>query len=171
MIPAAGFLILLLGTGYWLLVDRPTLARLGAYAVLLIGAACMLASASGTPRPWLLQMRPVEGEVAGYSLDEGRAVYLWIKPDDGVVPLALALPWSQRTAAQLEQGKAASQHTGRKMRALVRGNGMLGEAHRDGVAGGKRITAGDGLSGAADPVEVSLAPAAPVRGKDAPDGR
>ncbi len=163
MTPALLFLGILLAIGYWLLATRPTPMRLAAYAALLLSAAAMCVMAFGTPRPSMLQLRSVDGDLLAYALDEGHAVYLWLTPDGDAVPVYLALPWSQQTAAKLEQAQAESQRTGRKMRVGVRGEAQRGT----GEGGGKKLGHGDSLTGPDDPIDVTLAPVPPMQPKDA----
>jgi hypothetical protein len=46
--------------------------------------------------------RAAEATVVGSSLDESRAIYLWLQLDGVPEPRAYALPWDQRVAEQLQ---------------------------------------------------------------------
>lgn len=147
------FLGMLLAVGYWLLASRPTLPRVGAYVALLLVASAMCAFAFGVPRPGVFQWRPISGTLLSYALDEGHAIYVWVQPDGVAEPLALRLPWSQRTAAKLDAAKVASRRDG----VPIRVGGKRGKPGR-----------GDSLRGPDDPLNVHLAPIAPSPPKGHP---
>ena len=46
--------------------------------------------------------RAAEATVVGSSLDESRAIYVWLQLDGVPEPRAYALPWDQRVAEQLQ---------------------------------------------------------------------
>jgi len=41
--------------------------------------------------------------VLGVSLDEGKAIYLWLRVDDSLEPRYYRLPWQQRNAEKLQK--------------------------------------------------------------------
>lgn len=43
-----------------------------------------------------------QAQVLGASLDEGRAIYLWLRVDKDIEPRYYVLPWRQQTAEKLE---------------------------------------------------------------------
>lgn len=43
-----------------------------------------------------------KAEVLSVSLDEGQAIYLWLRLDDAVQPRYYVMPWAQSTAEELE---------------------------------------------------------------------
>lgn len=164
------FLAALLALGYWLLVSRLTVARIAAYAALLIAAAAMCVLAFGVPRPVLMQWRPIHGVLLSYSLDEGRAIYVWVLPDASPVPLALRLAWSQRAAGKLETVSANGKAAGRRVRVSVSGIATMAVRAGSALIGGRIAGTGrgNGLGGASVPVNVQLAPLPATQEKPAP---
>ena len=43
-----------------------------------------------------------EAEVLGVSLDEGQAIYMWVRLDDAIEPRYYVLPWRQKLAEKLQ---------------------------------------------------------------------
>ncbi len=52
--------------------------------------------------------------VLGVSLDEGKAIYLWLRVDDSLEPRYYRLPWQQRNAEKLQKaiGRAVEEGLG-----------------------------------------------------------
>ena len=110
-----------------LFAARPWL-KAGAYCALVVAMGAMWWASLGRPRPVLLGIPA--GTVAAFSLDEPRAIYVWLMPPGARVPVALALPWNERDAAALHHAMRVAQHMGTrvKMRAYTgsrRGSGIF----------------------------------------------
>jgi hypothetical protein len=73
--------------------------RAGAFAGLIASTLALWYSSLGLPRPGYLPIP--SGIVLSYRLDEPKAIYLWLLPDDSVQPLAFQLPWRDDVATNL----------------------------------------------------------------------
>lgn len=73
------------------------------------------------PKPvsleWARRAMP-EARMIGASLQEGRAIYIWLQTHESPEPRAYVLPWSKQTAKQLQQAErsAKSSKSGVKIR-------------------------------------------------------
>lgn len=61
----------------------------------------MLSKPKPTSFEWYQRAR-AEAVVLGVSLDEGKAIYLWLQPQGSVEPRYYVVPWSIRLAEKLE---------------------------------------------------------------------
>lgn len=97
---------LLAGIAVW--APRRTLPRaLSIFLVLLIIPLTYLTILEllSKPKPLSYELfanKAQEAEVLGVSLDEGRAIYLWLRLDDAIEPRYYALPWRQQLAEKLQ---------------------------------------------------------------------
>lgn len=73
------------------------------------------------PKPvsmeWARRAMP-EAQLIGASLQEGKAIYIWLQTPESAEPRAYQLPWSKETAKQLQeaQRRARESKTGVKVR-------------------------------------------------------
>jgi xanthosine utilization system XapX-like protein len=87
---------------------RPPLIRFVALAVTVLFipiAYLQLSEMLARPKPIAFEWfrRNVEqAQLLGASLDEGRAIYLWLRVDQDVEPRFYVMPWRQETAEKLE---------------------------------------------------------------------
>ena len=161
------YLTLTLVVGGFLLADRRVVAwrKLVMFAFMLVMSGAMLLTSLGTPKPVALQYPRVHGTMLAYSLDEGRAIYVWVRPDDSAVPMSFRLAWSQQTAAKIEQAaqRGAAEHRAIKV-SVGHGFGMGGTGT---PAKGHGIpTGGDSLPGDDPAISATLAPVPPVAAKE-----
>jgi hypothetical protein len=85
-----------------------------AYGICLILVSGGLLYEAGNPRPVWTVIQPIQkATLVGVVLDEPNAIYIWILQQGGATPVAYQLPWSEKTAVQLDkaQKKAAKDHT------------------------------------------------------------
>lgn len=87
--------------------------RAGAYAGLVAAMLALWWTALGHPRPALFGVP--HGTVAGYALDEPRAIDVQVRPPGGGAPVTWALPWSEQAAQQLEAAAAKAKKEGRPL--------------------------------------------------------
>ncbi|MGH8144318.1 MAG: hypothetical protein ACREU2_17625 [Steroidobacteraceae bacterium] len=83
------------------------------YAGLVAAMLALWWVALGHPRPALFGVP--HGTVAGYALDEPRAIDVQVRPPGGGAPVTWALPWSEQTAAQLEAAAAEAKKMGQPL--------------------------------------------------------
>ena len=114
--PLFALLILLAATLAMMTVWAPR--RLGikvgavvvAFALMATTYAAMLDLLS-RPKPagfeWWLS-RAAEATVIGSTVDESRAIYVWLQLDGVAEPRAYALPWDRRVAEQLQSAARAA---------------------------------------------------------------
>ena len=62
----------------------------------------MLSKPKPTSFEWYQRAR-AEATVLGVSLDEGKAIYLWLRPEGSTEPRYYVVPWSVRLAEKLEE--------------------------------------------------------------------
>ncbi len=98
-----------------LFAARPWL-KAGAYCALVVAMGVTWWASLGRPRPILPLLGIPAGTVAAFSLDEPRAIYVWLMPPGARVPVALALPWNERDAAALHRAMRASQRLGTRVK-------------------------------------------------------
>jgi hypothetical protein len=86
---------------------RHALAFCGSIGLMVVA----IVAAMGQPRPAWLGHKPGIA-LLGMTLDEGHAIYLWTRDGDAP-PIAYALPWSEKTAADAQQAmqQAKQGHT------------------------------------------------------------
>lgn len=159
-----GLLVLTLAAGYFILAGQPTWRRIGLFGAMLILCSGMLLTSLGSPKPVSLQYPRVHGTMLAYSLDEGHAIYVWVRPDADATPRSFRLAWSQNTAAKIEQAvqKGAQERRAVKV-AVGHGFGIPGTS---GAKGSGLPSGGDSL-GADDPaISASLAPLAAPETKE-----
>ena len=121
MILSAILFALLLGAFVFLILPRTRgWQRAASVATFLIlvgvvyGGSVELLS---RPKPLRLEWRGTEeAKVLGASMREGEAIYLWLQTADAPEPRAYVLPWSTKTAQQLQDAMQKGQSTGRGVR-------------------------------------------------------
>lgn len=73
----------------------------------------------GKPKPadmeWAARTVP-EATVIAATMEENRAIYLWLLLEDGVGPRAYALPWSLQSAKQLQRAMQQAEAEGTAVR-------------------------------------------------------
>ncbi len=116
-----------------LFAARPWL-KAGAYCALVIAMGAMWWASLGRPRPILPLLGIPAGTIAAFSLDEPRAIYVWLMPPGARVPVALALPWNERDAAALHHAMRAAQRLGTR----VKMRGRTGATRPSGIFGIRR---------------------------------
>lgn len=86
--------------GGYLTLRHPHWVSVALFLSLLLSVPEMILGSLGNPKPlWAGCGLTKESTVLGYSLVEGRAIYLWIDTDSA--PLSCQLPWSEQQAAQI----------------------------------------------------------------------
>lgn len=101
--------------------------RAGSYACLVAAILGVWWGSLGAPRPAMFGVP--QGTVVAFSLDEPRAIYVWLQPPDARAPVAIALPWHESDAAALHRAaqQAKATHAVLKMRGQSGGaNGIPG---------------------------------------------
>lgn len=98
--------------------------RAGAYCVLVAAMLALWWTALGHPRPALFGTP--KGTVAGFALDEPRAIDVQVRPKGGGPPVTWAFPWDEQTAAQLEAAAAEAKKEGRPLAIKGRKGGGMG---------------------------------------------
>lgn len=74
----------------------------------------------GNPvQQWM--MKGQEYEVIAFTYEEGKAIYLWARPDGGSRPVYIELPWSEPNASELEEGRAEAEANGQRPRIRLEG--------------------------------------------------
>ncbi len=91
------------------------LAALAAAALFLPIGYLALADLLSRPKPasleWLRGQTP-EAQVLASSLEEGRAIYVWLRLAGVAEPRAYSLPWSRSAAEQLQQATRDAEAAG-----------------------------------------------------------
>ena len=113
---------LLANIGIW--APRRTAVRVSALLVSMLFIPLAYASAAALlsrPKPvsleWV-QGAAAEAAVLGSSIEEGRAIYIWLQLRNSPQPRAYTLPWNREVAEQLQEARreAERQGTGLVMR-------------------------------------------------------
>jgi hypothetical protein len=99
MIDVIVFAIASLVVGLVAIYGRSAWMRTAGYAGLIAAVLVLWFAAMGLPRPAYLPVP--NGTILSYSLDEPRAIYLWLVPEGSTQPLALKLPWHEDVASNL----------------------------------------------------------------------
>jgi hypothetical protein len=119
--PAIIFALVALLVGAGLLLRSPSWASTGLFAMLLGSIAGMGILSLGQPKPvWAGCNLTKESTVLAFSLDEGRAVYLWLQTD-GAPPLSCALPWDEKQAAQINSAAEDAKAQGVPLKIQMKG--------------------------------------------------
>ncbi len=118
----SGIAILVAGLA-WIAVwspRRPAIkvaATLLATLVLPFGYVALI-DLPGRPKPvrdeWLMARAP-EAVVLAFDLDEGQAIYLWLRLPNLDEPRAYWLPWSRRLAQELQDAGQAAKRAGSEL--------------------------------------------------------
>ena len=91
------------------------LLALGAAVLFLPIGYAALADLLSRPKPasleWL-RCQTAEAQVLGSSVDEGRAIYVWLRLPGEAEPRAYSLPWSRTQAEQLQQATRQAEAAG-----------------------------------------------------------
>lgn len=117
---AAGLAAALASLGIW--APRrlaPKLAALALTACFLPTAYAALADLLGRPKPAALEWwlgRAGEATVLGSSIEEGKALHLWLRLEGVPEPRAYVLPWDRRLAEQLQAASRAAEAQGSAVR-------------------------------------------------------
>lgn len=79
------------------------------YALVFVGAilAALVGIGMGRPVPVLLAGAAPNGRLLGFAEAPGVALYVWVQPKHGGMPVAVSIPWDDRTADALEKAEAA----------------------------------------------------------------
>jgi hypothetical protein len=123
MIDVAVFAALALAVGLLSIYGRSSTLRAAGFAGFVAGILLLWYTALGLPRPQYLQVP--HGTVLGYSLDQPRAIYLWLMPDGSTQPLALQLPWKEDIASNLVDVARHRGEGGGKLK-IKTGSGPMG---------------------------------------------
>lgn len=87
------------------------------FGLIAVAAPITYFDGAGMPKPASLEWRPLaEAKVVAVSLDEPKAIYLWLIADGDTQPRAYILPWQSRTAEQAQQAMQQAQKSGRGVR-------------------------------------------------------
>lgn len=103
--------------------------KAGSYVCLVVALFGLWWVSLGQPRPALFGVP--KGTVVAYSLDEPRAIYVWLRPEGEPAPVGIALPWREREAVALHKAARQAKETGEplKMRGRAGGAGIAGLRH------------------------------------------
>lgn len=99
--------------------------RAGSYVCLVAALIGLWWVSLGAPRPAMFGVP--EGTVVAYSLDEPRAIYVWLQRPGAKTPVAIALPWHEGDAAALHRAAAEAKARGAPLKVSGRrgsGNGI-----------------------------------------------
>jgi len=111
MIESLIFAGIAVAIGGYLIFKHPSWIGVGLFIALLLSVPGMVLSALGQPKPaWAGCALSKESTVVGFSLDEGRAIYLWLQTSGA--PLSCQLPWNEQQAAQISDADAAAKAQG-----------------------------------------------------------
>ena len=107
MIVAPVVFALLLGAFIFLVLPRAGWARrtlsVGIFLVLIAVVYGGATELLGLPKPLMLEWRDnAKAQVLSALPVENRAIYIWLASADSPEPRAYVLPWSQKTAQQLQ---------------------------------------------------------------------
>jgi len=101
-------------------------AAIAAYAGLLLALGLTHVNALSHPKPVAWERADLKGAaVRAFTLDEGRAIYLWVVLPGSTEPRAYVLPWSLQLAKRLHEGAQRGEADGTRM--LVDTNQATGE--------------------------------------------
>ena len=114
------FAVATLVVGVVAIYGRLPAIRAAGYAALVVSVLLLWHVSLGLPRPDYIVPT---GTVLGYSLDEPRAIYLWLIPDSATQPLAVEVPWNAELAGKLVDA-ARRQTRGSLLRVRPNGDGM-----------------------------------------------
>jgi hypothetical protein len=124
---AAVFALLL---GVSLFVGLPHAARWqrgSAVAVFLLLAGVVYAGTTdmlGAPKPYRFEWRDLaNANVLAASLEEDKAVYIWVQTPGKPEPRAYRLPWDARMAQQVQDAMQKRKEEGANVQMAVTGNG------------------------------------------------
>ena len=117
MIVSGLLFALLLGGFIFLMLPRASAFQRAASAVLFVVLVAMVYGGSiemlSLPKPLRLEWRePSKAKVLGASLDEGKAIYVWLQVGNSHEPRAYALPWNMKLAQQLQNAMRKGQKRG-----------------------------------------------------------
>lgn len=111
-VPAAIAAAILANIGIW--SPRNGWLKMSAIAVTALFLPLAYGSISellSRPKPvsleWARRAMP-EAQLIGASLQEGKAIYIWLQTPDSPEPRAYELPWSKETAKQLQRAQRAA---------------------------------------------------------------
>lgn len=99
MIDVVVFAVVSVTVGLVSIHAKPAALRTAAFAVLIGSTIGLWYFSLGLPRPEYAHVP--NGTVLSYSLDEPKAIYLWLMPDGSAEPLAFVLPWRNDVAGNL----------------------------------------------------------------------
>lgn len=94
-------------------------AAVATVALILPVAYLSLAELLGRPKPMHLEWQQIElneGNVVGFDLREGEAIYLWLRIDGVSEPRSYVLDWDQQRAQQLHDAEREAQAQGTQVR-------------------------------------------------------
>jgi hypothetical protein len=128
MIVSAIVFALVLGAFVFLLLPRArTWQRVASVATFVVLVAVVYGGSlelMSRPKPMRLEWRePGRAKVLAASLREGDAIYLWLQTDAASAPRAYILPWSAKTAQQLQTAMQQAQDSGAAVRMAMQSDG------------------------------------------------
>ena len=88
-------------------------------ALLMATAYAGFSELLGRPKPADLEWAARNAEeavVLAAEMQEGEAIYLWLRVDDAAEPRAYVLPWSMEMAKQLHRAQGQAQQQGTQVR-------------------------------------------------------
>lgn len=109
-------------TGITIWATKPIATKITALvlsALLMLTAYGGLTDLLGKPKAvhmeWVKRHIP-EATVLGVSMEEKKAIYLWLRFDGEVEPRAYVLPWSQEKAQQVQKAMREARRNGTAVR-------------------------------------------------------
>jgi hypothetical protein len=117
MIISAVVFALLLGAFIFLVLPRGRVWQRAASATVFVLLIALVYGGSiellGRPKPVRLEWRDLEkAQVLGASMREDEAIYLWLQFDGAPEPRVYTLPWSMKTAQDLQNAMQQGEATG-----------------------------------------------------------
>lgn len=88
--------------------------RAGSYVCLVAAMFGLWRVSLGLPRPALFGVP--KGTVVAFTLDEPRAIYVWLQVQGSERPVSIQLPWHESEAAALHQAAQQAKAMGAKLK-------------------------------------------------------
>ena len=89
----------------------------GLFCLVAVAVPVTYLDGAGLPKSASMEWRSLaEAKVVAVSLDEPKAIYVWLIGDGDTRPRAYVLPWQSRTAEQAQHAMQQAQKTGRGVR-------------------------------------------------------
>src|SRR5579872_2555610 len=93
-----GYVLLALARSGWRKIAGPSLV-----GIVLIAMCVTTVLAMGLPRPlWSFVASHDTYRMVGWTFIEGKAIFVWLAPENGSDPVVVQFPWSEQKASELQ---------------------------------------------------------------------